>query len=260
MGSAALQAKLWGPGVDDWATIQEGQSSAMYPPILDAVALPPGGALLDVGCGTGVFSELASQRGLNVTGIDASEIFIERAKWRVGAATFVSGEMEELPFEDETFDATVGCNSFQYAASPIEAIREARRVLKKGGQLVMAVWGPPERCEAASHIKALGTLLPPPPPGAPGPFALSNTEALQNLLHEAGLQPLGVREVDVAFHYSDEEQALRGLMSAGPAMRARSLAGDDETREALRRAIAPYRQPDGAIHMKNIFMFALGRK
>ena len=260
MGTAALNAQVWGPGVEDWATIQEPQSAGMYPAILDALALPNGAALLDIGCGTGVFSGTAKDRGLRVVGIDASEAFVERAKRRVDGAMFVMGEMEELPFPDEAFDAAVGCNSFQYAASPVNAIREARRVVKFGGSVAIAVWGPAERCEAASHIKAIGTLLPPPPPGAPGPFALSNSDALQNLLRDAGLHPEGVREVDVAWQYRDEEQMLRGMMSAGPAIRARTHAGEDATREALRQAIAPYRQSDGAFRMKNVFMFALGRK
>lgn len=260
MGSATAQSHFWGPGVDDWASIQEGQSAAMYPAILDALALPEGAALLDVGCGTGVFSQAAARRGLRVSGIDASEAFVERAKRRIDGVTFVSGEMEELPFEDQAFDAAVGCNSFQYAASPVNALHEARRVLTTGGRVAIAVWGPSERCEAAGHIKALGTLLPPPPPGAPGPFALSSAGALQNLLREADFKPLAVQEVEVAFHYRDEEQALRGLMSAGPAIRAREHAGEDKTREVLRQAVTPYRQADGAIHMKNIFMFALGEK
>lgn len=260
MGSAAVHAQVWGPGVEDWAAIQEGQSAAMYPAVLDALALPDGGSILDIGCGTGVFSEVAKERGLHVVGIDASEAFVERAKRRVGGTTFVSGEMEELPFPDETFDAAAGCNSFQYAASPVNAIREARRVVKTGGTVAIAVWGPAERCEAASHIKAIGALLPPPPPGAPGPFALSNANALQTLLRDAGLKPEGVREVAVDWHYRDEEEALRGMMSAGPGIRARLHAGEEATREALRQAIAPYRQSDGSVHMKNIFMFALGRK
>ncbi|MFN2528527.1 MAG: class I SAM-dependent methyltransferase [Candidatus Baltobacteraceae bacterium] len=260
MGSAAVHAQVWGPGVNDWADIQEGQCAGMYPAILDALALPEGGSVLDVGCGTGLFSKAARERGLLVTGIDASEVFIERAKRRVEAATFVTGEMEELPFADEMFDAAVGCNAFQYAASPVHALTEARRVVKNGRSVAIAVWGSPERCEAASHIKALGTLLPPAPPGSPGPFALSNADALQSLLRDAGLHPEGVREVEVTWQYRDEEHTLRGMMSAGPAIRARAHAGDDATREALREAIAPYRQSDGTFRMKNVFIFALGRK
>ena len=260
MGSAAQHAQVWGPGVEDWAAIQEDQSAAMYPAVLDALALPDGGSILDIGCGTGVFSGVAKERGLSVVGIDASEAFVEHAKRRVGGTTFLSGEMEELPFPDEAFDAAVGCNSFQYAASPVDAIREARRVVKPGGVVAIAVWGSPERCEAASHIKAIGALLPPPPPGAPGPFALSNADALQKLLRDAGLHPENVHEVNVDWRYQDEEQALRGLMSSGPAIRAHLHAGEDATREVLRQAIAPYRQRDGTIRMKNVFIFALGRK
>jgi SAM-dependent methyltransferase len=74
--------------------------------------------------------------------------------------------MELLAHDDGAFDAVTGFNAFQYAASPVNALREARRVVKADGIIVIAVWGLPESCEAAVHLKALGSLMPPPPPGA----------------------------------------------------------------------------------------------
>jgi ubiquinone/menaquinone biosynthesis C-methylase UbiE len=62
--------------------------------------------------------------------------------------------METLPHADGTFDIVTGFNAFQYAARPVNALREARRVSKPGGHIVIAVWGLPEQCEAAGHLKA----------------------------------------------------------------------------------------------------------
>jgi hypothetical protein len=84
---------------------------------------------------------------------------------------------------------TRGFNAFQYAVSPVNALREARRVVTAGGIVVIAVWGLLESCEAAGYLKALGSLMPPPPPGAPGPFALSDETKLKTLMGEAGLTP-----------------------------------------------------------------------
>jgi hypothetical protein len=68
-----------------------------------------------------------------------------------------------------------GFNAFQYA-DPVGALREARRV---GAVVGIMTWGAPEHCEAVVLLKALGSLMPPPPPGAAGPFALSAPGALE---------------------------------------------------------------------------------
>lgn len=56
---------------------------------------------------------------------------------------FRIAEMEGLPHADGSFDVVTGFNAFQYAAKPVNALREARRVAKRGGVLVIAVWGCP---------------------------------------------------------------------------------------------------------------------
>ena len=131
--------------------------------------------------------KLASDKGAKVVGIDATPAFIELATKRDPHATFVVGEMEELPFEENWFDYVVGFNSFQYAADTKNALTEAKRVLKNKGHLIAMIWGNKSECEAATYLKAVGSLLPPPPPGAPGPFALSENRLLENILEEIGL-------------------------------------------------------------------------
>jgi SAM-dependent methyltransferase len=86
--------------------------------------------------------------------------------------------------------AVSGINAFQYATRPEVAAAEAARVVRHGGRVAIATWGRPDDCEAAAHLGALGALLPPPPPGAPGPFALSRPGALASLARAAGLQPV----------------------------------------------------------------------
>jgi ubiquinone/menaquinone biosynthesis C-methylase UbiE len=57
-----------------------------------------------------------------------------------------------------------GFNSFQFDVNRIEALKEAKRVTKNGGLVIIATWGRIKDCEGASAITALKITLPPPPP------------------------------------------------------------------------------------------------
>lgn len=255
-----MQGPLWSARAQDWATIQEFTALELYQSALPALQLPSGAAVLDAGCGSGVFCALASQAGHRVTGLDASPALLELARQRVPGGSFVGGDLEQLPFANDAFDAVTGFNSFQYAATPLLALQEAHRVLKPGGRLVMATWGRPEDCEATAYFRALGALLPPPPLGAPGPFALSADGAMAALTTQAGFTTVAELQARSLWDYPDEATALRGLLSAGPAVRAINHAGEAVVASAIRTVLAGFRQPSGRYQLKNIFRYVLVRK
>ena len=218
-GSASVQGDLWGVRARDYAEVQEPTFLPLYQSVLARPEGAKAGSILDVGCGAGLAAQVFSKTIGHVAGIDTTTPFIEIARRRVPAGDFRVAEMEALTYEDNSFDIVTGFNSFQYAASPVNALREARRVVRTEGVIVIAVWGLPETCEAAGHLKALGSLMPPPPPGAPGPFALSDESKLRALACEAGLTPSVVVDVLCPWVYPDLETALRGMLSAGPSAR-----------------------------------------
>ena len=255
-GSAAVEGELWGARARDWA-LQEELGAAMYAPVLDAAGVGENSRLLDVACGSGVAAAIARKRGAKVSGIDASLPAIEIARERVPDADFLAGEMEALPYADASFDVVTGFNAFQYAADPVRALGEARRVVRAGGTVAIVTWGKPEDCEAVGLLKAFGSLMPPPPPGAPGPFALSAPGALEELAVQAGLTPAGVGEVTTSWDYPDLETALRALLSAGPAMRAIAAAGQERVEVAASEAIAPFRTASGGYAIENAWRYLI---
>jgi SAM-dependent methyltransferase len=257
-GSATVQGRLWGVRADDWAAIQERQVAAAFTAGLDALGVTAGTRLLDAGCGAGMVLRLAADRGADVAGLDASEPLLVHARRRVPGATIVHGELEDLPFEDASFDAVTGFNSFQYAARPAVALAEAVRVLRPGGRVLLLTWGPPEQCEAAAYLAALRPLLPPPPPGAPGPFALSEPDALKTLFAEAGLSVAATADVPCAWWYDDEATAVDGLLASGPVVLAIENAGEDAVRAVVKEFLAPFRTPEGGYRIKNDFRYAIG--
>ena len=143
-GTSPVQGPLWGRRAHDWSEIQEPKSRALYEIVLKALSLTGDSALLDAGCSSGVFAELATAQGASVMGIDACNALLDLARRRVPRAAFFEGELEELPFVEKTFDAVTVLNTLQYVASPLRVLMEARRVLKPGGKLAIASWARPE--------------------------------------------------------------------------------------------------------------------
>jgi ubiquinone/menaquinone biosynthesis C-methylase UbiE len=259
-GSATMQSDLWGPRASDYAELMECQFRPLYESVLARSEIAGAAASLDVGCGPGLAAQVFAQRVANVSGIDATAAFIAIARQRLPGGDFRVGEMESLPFTDGCFDLVTGFNAFQYAASPRNALAEARRVLRPSGTIVIATWGPPQDCEAAGHLKALGGLMPPPPPGAPGPFALSDEAKLKAMADEAGFAPIAVIDVACPWTFSDLETALRGMLSAGPAQRAMRNSSMERAREVVAASIAAYATQPNGYRLNNKFRYLIACK
>lgn len=139
--------------------------------VIERLGLAPGARFLDVGCGAALACTLAASAGCQVFGLDGSRPLLEIARRPIPDGDFRVGELLSLPWADNSFDFVTGFNSFQYAAEPVAALREATRVCRPGGKVGIVVWGSVAECEAVAHFKALAALMPPPPPDSPGPLA-----------------------------------------------------------------------------------------
>jgi SAM-dependent methyltransferase len=257
-GSAEKWGPLWGARPRAWAE-DEDQQVPTYEAAIRHVGITPGQRVLDVGCGTGVFLRLAAERGAVPFGLDASKALLEIARERVPQAELVAGEMEQLPYDDDTFDLVAGFNSFFFAADLVAALREAGRVTKTRAPVVIQVWGPPERCDLDAMKKVARRYALPPPPDAPPPPKLWQPGVLESLASEAGLTPETAFDTSYAFEYRDED-TLGRLMTAP--MGLAELAGP-EREPALRReiidALAPYRTPGGGFRLHNEFHYLVAR-
>jgi SAM-dependent methyltransferase len=257
--TAEINRRPWGARARDWADIQEGACRPVYLAVFERVGLRSGAAYLDAGCGAGMAAQIAAARGARVSGLDAADNLLAIARTRVPDGDLRIGELESLPFPDHTFDLVTGFNSFQFAGNPTIALAEAKRVAKSGAYVVIMTWGRPEGMEAASLIAALRPLLPPPPPGAPGPFALSDEAALRAFASGAGLDPADVFDVDSPWQYSNLATALRGLKSHGGAARAIENSSEEAVDSAHSQALAPFRQSDGSYRIGATFRCLLAR-
>jgi SAM-dependent methyltransferase len=254
--SAQRWGSLWGARSRDWAETETYQVPT-YEEAIRRIGLSPGQSVLDVGCGSGVFLELAARHGAVVAGIDASEALAELARDRAPGADVRVGDMEHLPYADASFDAVCGFNSFFFADDMTAALREAARVARSGAAVVIQVWGRPERCGIEPAKAAIGRLLPGPGRAAPPPFWKPGV--LERLAADAGLAPESRFDHTWAFDYADEPALMRSLLSSAPAVVAARTAGEQAVRDAIRDAMAPYLTTDGGYRVENEWHYLLAR-
>lgn len=99
--------------------------------MLDLLCPEKGQRILDIGCGTGISLEPLLDKGLNLTGIDPSPYMLDLASERLGDQVDLHrGMAEDLPFDDNAFDAAFIFTSLEFTDRPAKAIEEACRVAK----------------------------------------------------------------------------------------------------------------------------------
>ena len=119
--------------------------------LLDQAGLEAGQRVLDLGCGTGTLALMAAERepGLDVVGLDADPDILNRARRKAAAAgaeiRFDEALSTGMPYEDESFDRVFSTLFFHHL-KPVDKRRtaeEVARILKPGGRLDVADFGPP---------------------------------------------------------------------------------------------------------------------
>ncbi|MBM3529834.1 MAG: methyltransferase domain-containing protein [Alphaproteobacteria bacterium] len=175
---------------------------------LDWLALPKGLHWLDVGCGTGAFTELLYARCApsKVEGVDPAEDQLAFARKRPGAAQaeFRQGDAQALPFADGQFDAAAMALVINFVPDPAKAVAEMARVLKPGGTAGAYIWdfhsGGFVQQPLRDAITATGAPLLP----NPGPEKATR-EALQGTFAAAGFQAVETRGIEIDVSYPDFE-------------------------------------------------------
>lgn len=254
MQTKEIQGRLWSKAPDYWSKYFEPYFVPLYKKALQEINIQPGDALLDAGCGSGLFSAMAISSCVQLTGIDAAPGLLELARKRNAGYSFMEEDLEALPFASESFHFVAAFNSLQYAGNFSNALAEAKRVLLKGGKLIIGIWDKPELSEATNILKAIGSLLPPPPPGTPGPFALSEDGKIEAICAAAGMRVITKAQVPCSFYYENLDHAVKSFLGTGPAAAAVDYVSEKEVQEKIAGAFTPYHLTDGMYHLQNSFL------
>jgi SAM-dependent methyltransferase len=242
----------WGIRASDWAATEE-QQAPTYSEALRRLGIDSGDAVLEVGCGSGVFLELAAARGASVAGIDISPELVALARDRVAGADVRLGDMQDLPFGDASFDLVAGFDSFFFADDMVAALSEAARVTKPGGRVLIQVWGRPERCDLSAVKRAVFGWTPEPEP-------LCARGVLEGLATAAGLVPDSAFDVSYAFDYPDRHELVARMLAPAPIAAHAARKGDAVVARAIVDSLAPYRRADGGYVLVNEWHHLITRK
>jgi len=102
-------------------------------------ALPSNARVVDIAGGSGWYaSRIVRAAAVTVVGLDISTSMIEQRSEDPMLVDNVVGDMEALPFEDDSFDAALFVGALHHVPDPLQALREAARVVRPGGKLFAA--------------------------------------------------------------------------------------------------------------------------
>ncbi len=165
------------------------------------------------------------------------------------------GDMQLLPYDDDSFDLVTGFTSFFFAADLVAALREAGRVARPGAPVVMQVWGPPERCDLEAMKVVVRPFMPSAPPDAPAPPPLWRPGVLEEIAAEAGLSPSLAFDFGFGYEYPDEQTLGRLLVAPAGIARLVGPEREEAVRAQIVDAMAPYRTAQGGYRLHNEFRF-----
>ena len=120
-----------------------GRTKAWRRVVTSIIAPKPGMKILDIAAGTGSSSRPLVDKGAEVTALDFSHGMIEQGRKQNKNINFVQGDALKLPFEDNSFDVTTISFGLRNTSNTEKALKEALRVTKDGGRIVVAEFSHP---------------------------------------------------------------------------------------------------------------------
>jgi SAM-dependent methyltransferase len=207
---------MWASG--DYPSMVETFLLPLGPRLVEAAGIEPDMLVLDVAAGTGNASIPAARAGAAVTASDLTPELLEAGRRRAEAEglelLWVTGDAEDLPFDDASFDVVMSAIGAMFAPRHQAVADELVRVCRPGGTIALLNWTPEGML---GHLfKTMAPFAPPPPPGAQPPPLWGNEEHLQGLLggrvswHTLERDVLEITAFERAHDYGEHFKAYYG--------------------------------------------------
>ena len=255
----------WAAG--DYPAVAERIDEVPPRDLLDRIEVRPGEDVLDVATGTGNAALRAAAAGANVVGLDLTPELFATAwrrmdEWGV-AIDWVEGDAEELPFDDESFDAVLSVFGVQFAPRHQIVARELARVTRPGGRIGLVNWTPEGLI--GELFKIMGRYMPAPPSYASPPPLWGSEPYVRGLFADTGIELEFARGRNPWRFHSAEGFVSFMETNYGPTLKAREKLSAEgrwhECRAEIRAMAERYNEAtDGGLLMHAEYMVAIGTK
>ena len=225
---------------------------------VERAGVEPGMDVLDVACGTGNATLPAARAGARVTGLDFAPGLLEIARERAADAMleidFVEGDVQELPFEDGSFDRVVSTFGHMFGPDHRRTANEMKRVLRPDGVIAVACWTPEG---SIGRMTSMIAELIPPPADAEPPILWGTEEHVREMWGD------DVRFERHEIEWTDEsvESYARFMLeSFGPLLNAREVLAERENEldEAFRNFLESENlADDGTLRFRGEYLLSV---
>lgn len=216
---------------------------------LDWLALPGGLRWLDVGCGTGAFTELVvescSPREMSALDPSADQISFAQTRPSASQVDYRVGDAQALPFEDGEFDVAAMALAINFVPDPPTAIAEMKRVVRPGGMVATYHWDLAGKASVQGPLRkaveTMGITVPVSPR-----IEFTRLDTMRDLLGSAGFDDVAGHTIEIQCEFADFDDYWESQTGfATPATRPILAMSADEVKE-LKAILYERLPPDAA--------------
>lgn len=262
-------------GWKKWWPTMERSAKPASDRLVELAGLRAGQVVLDVATGIGEPAVTAAYKvgpTGTVVATDQATLMLAVARERAAALGLTNLEFHEmdaeaLDFPEPRFDAVLSRWGLMFLPNLTGTLANMHRLLKPGGRLAVAVWGPPTNVPFISlAITTVRQQLqsPPPPPGMLGPFSLADVTILERALAQAGFSDIRNEPLSLTFEWASAEDYTRFQQDIAAPVVALVAKEPPARQAAVWRAITEaarqYAGADGTVRMPGEAICVVARR
>ena len=209
----------------------------------------PGERVLDAACGTGIVARAVAQvvgpTG-HVTGLDFDPLMIAKAKTLDAGITWREGDLQDLPFEDGSFDLVLCQQGLQFLPDRARGLRQLHRVLRGRGRMMLSVWTQLAHSPGQAILFDVLAELLGPAPAQPPAWSLTDEAKIAELISGAGFADAQIKVASLRTVYPSARRFIEIVLDGSSKITRQALAqlpGDrrDAFMDEVARRLEPYR-------------------